>query len=174
MTRQDLASALDVSMVTVQKWLSDGGMKDSSAQALASHVLCDWLWLKYGICRVPEEIERSLGSALSDALVVTFRRDKWYVEQMGCQLRRMFKRPSDDDVLELDTEALCLPCYWDGWSDWAARTFSVPVLSDAPYFDCSDALIDINGQVVSDRCMTKLVTVWTDSQGMTKGVITKI
>lgn len=176
MTRQQLASTLDVSMVTVQKWLSAGGMKDSTAQVLASHVLCDWLWLRHGISRIPEEMEGNITKALSDALVITFSHDKWLVDQMGEELRAMFMRMCDDDIIELDTEQLCLPQYWGEWSDWAECSFLALAQADggAPVYDCSGALLNKSGEIISGSCKTKLVTLWTDRSGITKGVIAKV
>jgi len=174
LSRQQVADMLDVSLVTVHKWLSNGNMKDPVARQLASNVLCDWLWLKYGVCRIPDEITEQLANLCRDSAVVRFRRDKWYVDQMGEGLRQSFGRLHDDDVIDVDTELLCLPEFWKPWAVWAEEAFSVPDVRMAPVFDGTGALVDKNERRLQGSFRFRLITVWTDPVGETRGVLLRV
>ena len=174
MTRQQVAEAMDVSLVTVHKWLSNGNMKDQVAQRFASHILCDWLWLKHGVCRIPDEMTQQLSGFCDNAAVVKFRREKWYIDQMGGSLRHSFGRIHDDDIVDVDTESLCLPDFWNPWAYWAEEAFSSLDKSGAPIFDGSGAMINAQEQIITERMAFKLVTIWTDSQGETRGVLMRL
>ncbi|MES9956433.1 MAG: helix-turn-helix transcriptional regulator [Sedimenticola sp.] len=71
LTRQHVSDFVDVSMVTVHKWLSGGDIKDSTAQLLAERMCIDWLWLKHGTTRVPQNIVDLATSNLSDTVLMT-------------------------------------------------------------------------------------------------------
>ncbi len=70
LTRLQVSDCVDVSLVTVQKWLSGGNIKDSTAQLLAERVCVDWLWLKYGTTRVPEEVATFAVKHMSDLVLM--------------------------------------------------------------------------------------------------------
>lgn len=174
LSRQQVAEMLDVSLVTVHKWLSNGNMKDQVAREMASNVLCDWLWLKHGVCRIPDEMVGHLSDFCKDAAVVKFRRDKWYIDQMGGELRQSFGRLHDDDIIDVDTEALCLPNFWNPWAFWAEQAFSVSDLSAAPIFDGTGAMINKHETVIEEDFRFRLITVWTDSTGETRGILMRV
>ncbi|MES9956432.1 MAG: hypothetical protein ABW120_05000 [Sedimenticola sp.] len=69
LTRQQASDIVDVSMVTVHKWLSGGDIKTQHAQLMAEKIWCDWLWIKYGEYRIPEELERCIMSQLNESSV---------------------------------------------------------------------------------------------------------
>ena len=69
MTRQQVSSIVDVSLVTVHKWLSGGDIKTQHAQLMAEKIWCDWLWIKYGEHRVPGEVESCILGQLNKSAV---------------------------------------------------------------------------------------------------------
>lgn len=172
-TRQEISETMDVSLISVHKWLTGGNIKEAVAQQLAAKLMCDWLWLKHGISRVTDEMVPDTDQILSKAMMIKARPDEWFVEQMGGELRQLFKRDDDDQIIDLETSNLSLPQYWESWGIWGQQSLNTFDNGELPLFDCSGVLVDRHEQTIADNFKARLANFWTDSEGETHLMIVR-
>lgn len=175
LTRQEVADIAEVSLVTVHKWLTNGNMKEDTAKLFAGRMLCDWLWLKHGVNRIPEVMEKTLSEVCSNSLVLNLHTyDEWVVEQMGNSERQRYARYSDDLAIDIDTRDICREEYWEinEWSRWTNEALLNANPDNPAQLDVSDYLIDVYGEKIKGATNANMTLIWTDKQGITHGFIT--